>query len=94
MAESGVGALKREGTGRHDSQTPAPARHQRARCAGCLAGQGAAAARGGREGAGTLGHATTDPLRLAGLLLLVPPDDTPYCYYDVIRNKCNHKMCQ
>lgn len=60
------------GTGRQTSQA-APARHQRARCVGAAAGQGAAAARGGRDGAGTRGHATTDPLRFVWLLL-VPPE--------------------
>lgn len=61
----------RVGTGRQASQA-APAKHQRARCAGAAPGQGAAAARGGLVGAGTRGHATTDPLRLVWLLL-VPP---------------------
>lgn len=61
----------RVGMGRQTSQA-APARHQRARCAGASSGQGAAAASGGRDGAGTRGQATTDPLRVAWLLL-VPP---------------------
>lgn len=76
MAESGAGAVKRAGTGRQASQTaPAPARHQRARCAGAAGGQGAAAASGGRAGVGTRGHATMDPLRDAWLLFVAPPAD-------------------
>lgn len=74
MADSGGGAAKRVGTGRQASHTaPAPARHQRARCAGAAPGQGAAAASAGLVGAGTRGQATTDPLRFAWLLLAAPP---------------------
>lgn len=69
-AESGVGEVNREGTGRQASQ--APAKHQR--------GQGAAAASGGREGAGTRGHATIDPLRLAPLEFAVVPEDKGNSY--------------
>lgn len=73
-AESGAGEVNRAGTGRQESQTaPAPARHQRARCAGVAAGQGAAAASAGRDGAGTRGHATIEPLRLVWALFVVPP---------------------
>lgn len=74
MADSGGGEAKRAGTGRQASHTaPAPARHQRARCAVGAAGQGAAAAKGCLEGVGTRGHATIDPLRFVWLLFVVPP---------------------
>lgn len=81
VADRGAGGANRAGTGRQASQT-APARHQRARCAGAAAGQGAAAASGGRDGAGTRGHATIDPLRFAGVL---PPPP--------INKKKNKKLC-
>lgn len=72
--ESGAGEVNRAGTGRQESQTaPAPARHQRARCAGAADGQGAAAASAGRDGAGTRGQATIEPLRLVWALFVVPP---------------------
>lgn len=72
VVDSCLGVVNREGTGRHIRHS-APARRQRARCAGWGAGQGAAAAKGGRAGAGTLGHATTDP-RLVWLLFVAPPE--------------------
>lgn len=72
--DRGAGEVNRAGTGKQESQTaPAPARHQHARCAVAAPSQGAAAASAGREGAGTRGHATIDPLRLVWTLFVVPP---------------------
>lgn len=70
----------RAGTGRQTSHAAPAAKHQRERCAGADAGQGAAAASGGRVGAGTRGHATMDPLRFVWLLLAPPEANTKSCY--------------
>lgn len=67
----GSGDENRVGTGRQMRHT-APAMRQRARSAGSRVGQGAAAASGGLDGAGTLGQATTDP-RVVWLLFVAPP---------------------
>lgn len=67
------------GTGRQTRHT-APVRHQRSRGEGSGVCHGAAAASGGRDGAGTRGHATIEP-RVAWLLLVVPPEIIRNIYY-------------
>lgn len=71
VADSG-GVVNLVGTGRQANHTT-PGRHQRTGCVG----QGAAAAKGARDVAGTRGHATTDPLRFVGLLFVAPPINEP-----------------